>query len=51
MDLITFCFTVLSFTGNWETEKIRAESTQVVSRATQGEETPSLVDLVETPGL
>ena len=37
MDLITFCFTVLSFTGNWDTEKNRAESTYVFNRTTQRE--------------
>lgn len=36
-DLITLCFTVLSFTGNWDTEKNREESTQALSGTSQGE--------------
>lgn len=37
LDLITFCFTVLSFTGNWDTEKKREESTRFFSKLTQRE--------------
>ena len=64
MDLITFCFTVLSFTGNWDTEKNRAESTLVFNRTTQREkihlhswasrkllDCGSTMGFKETPGL